>query len=271
MNLTQKITQPFALCVAFTAGSLTATAQNSVTFDSVVYTSNSKSGREFRAVEDGTTRYDEYNAFLVHVASGTGTGAGLVGQDFYGICANFNYPVPSPGISYSLATDGSNLGYDPDEAGPSGDQWNVNRAEKYAAIRDIVASWGGTVAALDPDSLEFQQRIVALNFVVAKITADYDLTLASLNLNTGYLRFENQDGSPLSTSSGVYQYYQEALGTIGSGAGDNYPLFASATNATNGQDLILIPVNPSVPEPTTPLLFGSVAVLSLLRRRRLPV
>ena len=243
-------------------------AQNVIAFDTVTATPTDLAGyvNDFNVVLGGTTVTNaNYPGFNVHVGSGTGTGAALVGQSYLALCVNISYPDPISNLPYNLAPDASVLSYDIDGAGGSfGDSWaTANAANKYAAIRDIVATFGGTLTGLDQSSLEFQQRVVAMTFAFAEIVVDYDNTVGSLGIATGNARFFEQDGSPI--SSAVATYYQQALDAIGNGSGNSYTLYAAGIPEFSNQDVILIPI----PEPSGIVLLGAAGLLVLGRRRRI--
>jgi hypothetical protein len=126
-----------------------------------------------------------------------------------------------------------------------------------------MATFGSDLAAMDQNDPEFQDWIVAMNFAVSEIIADYENTPLSLDLLAGNNQFRLANGDPVSGS--VVDKYGQIIGARANGLGDSYTLHTASIGGTTYQDVILIPV----PEPSVVSLAGLLGALGLLRRRRL--
>ena len=238
-----------------------AHAQDLINF-SVVDSTPFTSFGVYRSNEAGVVRDNlTFDAFNVTVGSATGAAESLVGQSYLALCINLRYEAPAAGLDYTYVTDSTAMSY---EAG-SGDFWDANRAAKYTAVSNVIAALGSDLVAMnqagDP---QFEEWMIAINFALSEIIADYDGTVDSLSLAAGNNQFSNAfDDSPISGS--LSDKYLQAISHISTQADPAFVLQAAVINNSTNQDVILIPV----PEPSVISLAGILGAFGLLRRRRL--
>lgn len=237
--------------------------QDLINFSAVTDTPTTITGGTgiYRAVELGVNNDAlSFNGFNVTVGAGTGAAESLVDQSFLALCINLRYESPAASQDYTYSTDSSLLSYNPDG---NGDFWDDNTAGKYTAISNIIAQMSPVLVGLDQNQAEFQEWMVAMNFALSEIIADYNGNFNSLNLEAGRNQFFYQNGD--SIDGAVYAKYQQAIGYIGTAAPGDFVLQTASINNTINQDVILIPV----PEPSVISLAGILGAFGLLRRRRL--
>lgn len=205
-----------------------------------------------------------YYGFRFDVKDATGSAAFLNGGSYIGICVNTMFPDPQNNDTATYSDTPALLTYDLG----SGDYWATNRALKFAAIKDVLATYATQLRNLSPDGADYANIVSGIGLSVTEIVVDYDGTLGSINLNAGNsTAWLDMFGTPITSGAAFDVYTNIRDNVIGSGVGNSFEVYTANVSSSSYQDLAFISV---VPEPSTYILFlGGAVALYAFRRGRL--
>ncbi|MBX7241572.1 MAG: hypothetical protein K1X92_07475, partial [Bacteroidia bacterium] len=177
-----------------------------------------------------------FDNFGLSAVNTTGAAVPLNGQNFLGFCVNPTFTDPSVSSTFTFATDGSLLSYNPG----SGDYWAVNRAVKFNALKDIFYTYGTQLTTLNKNSQAYADLSTAIGLAVSEIVCDYNGTPSSLNLSAGNSQVY-ADNFQTPVSGNPLRIFNNIKNNIaGTGVGADFTLYTANNPSNNPQDLVLL-------------------------------
>ena len=212
---------------------------------------------------DPSGPFSYYN-FTFGVSAGTGAGSALAGGSYMGFCVNTFLSDPANGNVYNLDTTGGVLSY---SINGSPDLWSIDSGAKYAAFKDVLATYAYQLATTPKNTQQYADLVTAFSVLSTELVIDYDGTQASIDTNSGNNTVKDSLGNPLPLTGNIATIYNSMRSTAGTGVGAGFNLYAVGRQSGGTQDMLFFDVN-SVPEPSSTLLVILGGSLLISRRRR---